>query len=219
MLGADDSGDESDLGEHTNGSKRMRVSVSGDDLVDSFTSEVEHGKKRGWVNKVLERRGPEGVDAQSSEDAGSSDGENKDEDDEEEDDEEDESIKDGEDDNSASLKDWEQDDDENLGTEFSLEGDEEPNEDEDVMEQNRHDRGKVKAVIEIKKTNSDLSAKHKSSTKQDSLPFTIEAPTCFEELSTLLENRSDEDVVEAVKRIRGYNAIGLKAENRKKMQV
>ena len=55
--------------------------------------------------------------------------------------------------------------------------------------------------------------------KKGELPYTIEAPKSFEEFSALLENYSDDQVVEAIRRIRTYNAIAVAAENRKKMQV
>ncbi|PPR95739.1 hypothetical protein GOBAR_AA24922 [Gossypium barbadense] len=61
------------------------------------------------------------------------------------------------------------------------------------------------------------SGKH-TSTKLD-IPFIIEAPKNLEELSSLLENRSNDDVIVIINRIRASNAIKLAAENRKKMQV
>ncbi|KAL2559181.1 Nop14-like protein [Forsythia ovata] len=45
------------------------------------------------------------------------------------------------------------------------------------------------------------------------------APKTYEEFSALLENCSDDQIVEAIRRIRTFNAISVAAENRKKMQV
>ncbi|KAL2940728.1 Nucleolar protein 14 [Bienertia sinuspersici] len=57
-----------------------------------------------------------------------------------------------------------------------------------------------------------------SSLKQE-LPFKINAPGNMEELLALFQDRSSDDIIEAIRRIRVYNAIALAAENRKKMQV
>ncbi|KAI3856548.1 hypothetical protein MKX03_028390 [Papaver bracteatum] len=55
--------------------------------------------------------------------------------------------------------------------------------------------------------------------EQDTLPFVIEAPKTFSELSKFLENRSDADIIEAINRIRACNGVRLAAENREKMQI
>ncbi|KVI05291.1 Nucleolar protein 14 [Cynara cardunculus var. scolymus] len=54
---------------------------------------------------------------------------------------------------------------------------------------------------------------------QGDLPYTIEAPKTMDDLSSLLENRSDSEIIEAIRRIRAFNAIKVAAENRKKIQV
>ncbi|KAL2905323.1 Nucleolar protein 14 [Bienertia sinuspersici] len=76
---------------------------------------------------------------------------------------------------------------------------------------------------EEKKTALQNSGKVKrdmilSSSLKQELPFKINAPGNMEELLALFQDRSSEDIIEAIRRIRVYNAIALAAEDRKKMQ-
>lgn len=51
------------------------------------------------------------------------------------------------------------------------------------------------------------------------LPFVIDAPKSLEEFKKLVDNRSVDDLLVVIQRIRTCNAIRLAAENRRKMQV
>ncbi|KAI3838559.1 hypothetical protein MKW92_014493 [Papaver armeniacum] len=95
----------------------------------------------------------------------------------------------------SSLKDWELSDD---SDDLSVD-----------LEEDNHADERNEAEPTIKQTTIE----------QDTLPFVIEAPTTFSELSKLLENRSDADIIEAINRIRACNGVRLAAENREKMQI
>ncbi|KAK9277046.1 hypothetical protein L1049_006585 [Liquidambar formosana] len=226
MLASDDSSDEeSDAPKDVKASTMRLRSISGDDLGDSFALDEEQGTKRGWVDEILERQDAEDLeseDGEASEDSESA----------EDDGDEEGPVKDNVGrENILSLKDWEQSDDDNLSTDLEEEegeeeGEEEHDDDDDEMEPKGHKKAKSSDAIEIKKQNRDsLDAKKvkanskQPSTRQDSVPFLIEAPNSLEEFLTLLENRSNDDIVAAINRIRVCNAISLKAENRKKIQV
>ncbi|KAK8486391.1 hypothetical protein V6N13_005204 [Hibiscus sabdariffa] len=218
MLATDYSSDEDGENAEKDSAQRPRA-ISGDDLGDSFALDEEPCSKKGWVDEILEREGDddsENEDEDASEDE--EDAEDTDEDEGSEEDDENECEK------SLSLKDWEQSDDDDVGTD--LDGDEENEEhdkaidDEDVEERGHNKSNKS----EHKKEDESVDAKRiKSGVKHTSteldIPFIIEAPKSLEELSSLLSNCSDDDVVVVINRIRASNAIKLAAENRKKMQV
>ncbi|MBA0727056.1 hypothetical protein Golax_002838, partial [Gossypium laxum] len=222
MLATDYSSDEDGENAEKDYAQRPRA-ISGDDLGDSFALDDEPGNKKGWVDEILERKDAndsEDEDEDDSEDLGSAEDTDEDEESEEEEEEDDEN----ECEKTLSLKDWEQSDDDNVGTD--LEEDEETDEhdeaigDEDVDKKSRNKTNKTelkKCVESVDAKKPKASGKH-TSTKSD-IPFIIEAPKNLEELSSLLENHSHDDVIVIINRIRASNAIKLAAENRKKMQV
>ncbi|GAB4829018.1 hypothetical protein Ancab_018675 [Ancistrocladus abbreviatus] len=213
MLATDDTSDEDDdAPDDKETSAQMQRPVSGDDLGDSFSLDEKPESKRGWVDEILERN-----DVDVSEDAASySDDSEGDEGDEEGTDE----ANMENDENSETLKDWEQSEDD-LVMDFGE--DEEGAEDEFQCEEMEHRSNEIAdAAKEIKRGIIDLhSEKTKSDSKQhlsrkQDLPYVICAPSSMEELTSLFENRSNEDIVEAIRRIRFCNPI---KENWKKMQV
>ncbi|CAN0896225.1 Nucleolar protein 14 [Linum grandiflorum] len=205
MSKAKDSSDEDDSDTERPLNKRHH-SVSGDDLGDSF-SVPEPGTRKGWVDEILEREeAEESEDEENDASEDSESGEEEDEGSEEESEEED--VAHGK---VQSLKDWEQSDDENVNTD--LEDDDDDNDDEkDVTEMG--DQKKVK-IGKVDKETQDVK---KKKAMQSDLPFLIEAPKTMEELSALVETRSNADIIVIINRIRASNAIKLAAENRKKMQ-
>ncbi|KAL5728623.1 hypothetical protein ACHQM5_001688 [Ranunculus cassubicifolius] len=223
MRGKDVSSDDEDNDTEVPSAKKLR-SVSGDDLGDSFSLDEELGSRKGWVDAILERDANDIDDEEegSSEDS-ESDGDESDED------------GDGSEDHGKlrkkiSLKDWEQSDDDELSTDLEdddEEDDEESEEEEDMDRKTKgKERKKAKEATDIKVKKADTSSAGKTKVngkltqgQDDALPFIIEAPTSLEELSSLLDKRSDLEVAEAINRIRVCNAISLVAENRKKMQV
>ncbi|KAF9624425.1 hypothetical protein IFM89_011433 [Coptis chinensis] len=226
MHGNDDSSDEDGDPEDVNkvSAKKLR-SISGDDLGDSFSFDEKSEIRKGWVDEILQRDADNIDDEEdgSSEDS-ESDGEaSNDEEGLEDNDEPGKTI---------SLKDWEQSDDERLNTDLEDEeedrGEEEDDDDEDERGIKGKDMQEAKEILSKKFKNrkaDPLSAvKPKAIGKEaqgrdDALPFVIEVPNCLSELCSLLEGRSDSEVLEAINRIRVYHAISLAAENRKKMQV
>ncbi|KAK4423666.1 Nucleolar protein 14 [Sesamum alatum] len=234
MVAADDSSNEdanSSEEDDDESSKQIRH-ISGDDLGDSFSHEAK-STKVGWIDEILRRKNASEVDIDDAAGSGESeedDDDDDDDDDEDEDEDEDEeegSDRDQDENNKAqSLKDWEQSDDDNIET--NLEEEEEDDDDDDEGEGDdgivkRLDMVDQKKISESKGKQKDNAgvAKVKTYVKEDldkkeELPYTIEAPKNFEEFSALLENRSDDQILEAIKRIRTYNAITIAAENRKK---
>ncbi|XWS23062.1 hypothetical protein CRYUN_Cryun29cG0089400 [Craigia yunnanensis] len=206
MLVADYSSDEDGENVEKDSAQRPR-SISGDDLGDSFALDEEPVSKKGWVDEILERK-----DADDSENEDSESAEHTGEDEGSEEDDDDECEK------TLSLKDWEQSDDDDLGTDLDEDKEDEEHDDaigdEDVERRGRKKSNETE-LVEAKKIKS--SVKH-TSTKPD-IPFIIEAPRSLEELSSLLENCYNGDVVVIINRIRASNAIKLAAENRKKIQV
>ena len=59
----------------------------------------------------------------------------------------------------------------------------------------------------------------KPQVKDGSIPFVIDAPNDLKDLSSLLDGRSEAEIIEIISRIRTCNSIRLAAENRRKMQV
>ncbi|XP_075522216.1 uncharacterized protein LOC142555294 isoform X2 [Primulina tabacum] len=213
---------DADTSEDDEESAKRPKHISGDDLGDSFSHDVKSKPKVGWIDEVL-RKG-------NSRDLESGDGTSS----EESEDDDDEGSEEGSDNNhdkdeqSQSLKDWEQSDDENIDTNF--EDDEEAESEDDDNEE--EDEGTPVDIVDQKKASEsrveqnigssirEVRANFKEDLHQQvELPYTIEAPKNFEELCALLENRSDEQIMEAIRRIRTFNAISVAAENRKKMQV
>ncbi|GJN18624.1 hypothetical protein PR202_gb05800 [Eleusine coracana subsp. coracana] len=213
MLGTADSSDEDDDDEDDHHMKRGNSKpISGDDLGDSFTLDESTGKKKGWVDEIYEREG-----RQIGDDAAGSDGESEDEhvsndeaDDDDDDDEEDHDEEDSSDNDfgNMSATDWEQSDDD----EVDLREDEM----EDLGEKEQKINGKVvKKGSHTSKGESD----EKPPIKDGSLPFVIDAPKNLKDLSSLLDGRSETEIIEIISRIRTCNSIRLAAENRRKMQV
>lgn len=200
----DDESDVDDFKERTE--KKMKF-ISGDDLGDSFFSDEEQEKK-GWVDEVLERREEESEDGEF--DDGSSASE------ETEEDENDSDI--GE---RLIEQDWEQSDDE-----YNIDNKQQREMLDESGEGALKKRLKDKKEKEFRNQKSD-KAKEKNATIQmtvaaekiETLPYVINAPSNLRELRSLLDNRSDDQIVEAICRIRACNAISLAVENRHKMQV
>lgn len=194
MLDNEVSDDDEGNADDSNGrrGKRMKV-LSGDDLGDSFFSDEEEGKK-GWVDEVLARREEESEEGES--DDGSSASE------ETEEDENDSDIREG-----LIEQDWEQSD-----NEYN-------NDDEQQKEMlDELDEEALKKRPKPKEKNASIQ-KTVAADKIESLPYVINAPSNLKELRSLLDNRSDDQIVEAIRRIRACNAVSLAAENRHKMQV
>lgn len=215
MFAIDDSSDEgSDGGEdnHKQASKNFRA-VSGDDLGDSLSIDESIANKSGWVDDIYENQDVDDDDQNEtdSEGSGSSDQEGIDED-VDDSDENEATVNDFR--SMSTMKDWEQSDDDDL----DLDGEEAEDADEKDTDINNK--------MSIDMQNQDSLKSHKSNAVykptpigEDALPFVIEAPNNLTELCSLLDNRSDTEVLEAINRIRACNSIRLAAENRKKMQV
>lgn len=222
MLAPEDASDE-DIDDSDKPSTKGLRSISGDALVDSFSFEEERRTKKGWVDEILERRNENNSDSEADDSSGDSDSAEDDSDEEGSDEDDDE----GE--NKLSLKDWEQSDDDHIGTD--LEDDEEEGEEEEddanEKEMGSRDQKKAKKSDSVEITNKDGDSLHAKKTKADGktvstrpdLPYLIEAPKSLEELCALLDNCSNTEVILIISRIRASNAIKLAAENRKKMQV
>ncbi|CAN1152348.1 Nucleolar protein 14 [Linum perenne] len=215
MVAAKDSSDEDDSDTERPLNKRHRT-VSGDDLGDSF-SVPEPGTRKGWVDEILEREeAEESEDEENDDSEGSKSGEDEDEGSEEESEED---ITNGK---VQSLKDWEHSDDENLDTDLEEDDDGDEKEVTELIDQKR---SKKNVATEVGKMDKETQLAKKSKTVSDrrsmesDLPFLIEAPKTMEELSALVETRSNADIIVIINRIRASNAIKLAAENRKKMQM
>ncbi|XP_012082545.1 nucleolar protein 14 isoform X2 [Jatropha curcas] len=232
MFSTNDSSDEENDDIEKPSTQRPR-SVSGDDLGDSFSLQEEPKPTKGWVDEILERRDAdesESEDDNSSENSGSAedegDNEGSDEDagDNEGSDGDDSDKENDESKNILSLKDWEQSDDDKLGTDLQDEEDEyNENLDDDTEEADvrGHKKSKKNDDVETRErdTESLVAKKIKQRSTEPDIPFLIEAPKSFQELCALLENCSNSNVITVINRIRASNAIKLAAENRKKMQV
>nr|XP_043626286.1 nucleolar protein 14 isoform X2 [Erigeron canadensis] len=212
MHAADDTSDEDndDDDQEKTASKKLKTSISGDDLGDSFADE-EPKTKLAWIQQMLRKENEVDVSSEDSSD------------DDDDGDEEEEEDGEGEDDEAEkddlasevprSLKDWEQSDD-----------DDDEDDDTDLEEKaGEDDEVKPKDHKKVIRTNKDSEKKDASvkvpETLQGELPYTIEAPKTMDDLSLLLDNRSDDEIIEAIRRIRAFNAIKIAAENRKKIQV
>ncbi|XVF03153.1 hypothetical protein REPUB_Repub04eG0236300 [Reevesia pubescens] len=218
MLATDYSSDKDGENVEKDSAQRPR-SISGDDLGDSFALDEDPGSKKGWVDEILERKDAddsENEDDDASEDSETAEDTGEDEGSEEDDDDEREKT--------LSLKDWEQSDDDDLGTDLD-EDEEEEEHDDAIGDKDVEQRDRFKSNgTELRKDVESVDAKKiKSSVKHTStkpdIPYIIEAPRTLEELSSILENFSNGDVIEIINCIRKSNAIKLAAENWKKMQV
>lgn len=197
MLGTADSSDEDDDNEDD---KHMKLGnskpISGDDLGDSFSLDESIGKKKGWVDEIYEREGRKIGDDENAGDDGADD---------EEDSEEDSSENDF---GNMSARDWEQSDDDEVDV-----GDDEM---EDFKEKGQEINGKV---VNNDAHNLKGESNVKPQVKDGSIPFVIDAPNDLKDLSSLLDGRSEAEIIEIISRIRTCNSIKLAAENRRKMQV
>ncbi|KAH0643386.1 hypothetical protein KY289_034360 [Solanum tuberosum] len=218
MAAAADDGSEEDGNASDDDSKLIKDprTISGDDLGDDL--EEAPRTKLGWIAEILRKKESEleGEDAASTGDSES-----------EEDDGEDEGSDDGEDEESdgsdeeqgktQTIKDWEQSDDDVIDTEEEDDDEGSGDDAKKVMKIKDHKqvavKGKEVGTLQTKKEKKTV--KH----QQSELPYTIEAPKTLEEFTSLIDNCSDDQVIEAIKRIRAFNAITVAAENKKKMQV
>ncbi|KAF1866613.1 hypothetical protein Lal_00017997 [Lupinus albus] len=224
MTAAEDSSDEDEDNEDLDKtSKQKPRSLSGDDLGDSFSVNEETMTKKGWIDRILERKDEE---ESSSEDDDGDDLESSEDADEGSDEDLNEPEKD------LSLKDWEQSDDDYIHTDSEDEEDNDEGKEraaEERDEKKRSDVGihkkakKNDNVESIKGDKDSLDAKKTSvggtQSKELDIPYIIEAPKTFEELCSLLDNCSNSDMILIINRIRKSNPITLAAENRKKIQV
>ncbi|XP_019443703.1 PREDICTED: nucleolar protein 14 [Lupinus angustifolius] len=224
MTAAEDSSDEDEDLEKT--SKQKPMSLSGDDLGDSFSVNEETMTKKGWIDKILERKDEEESSSEDGEDDEGDDLESSEDADEGSDEDLNEPEKD------LSLKDWEQSDDDYIRTESEDEEDNDEGKEraaEELDEKKRSDDGIQKKAkkndnVESRKGDKDsLDAKKTSvggtQSKELDIPYIIEAPKTFEELCSLLDNCSNSDTILIINRIRKSNPITLAVENRKKIQV
>jgi nucleolar protein 14 len=210
MTGTAESSDEDD--DDNEGGHHMKADnsnpISGDDLGDSFSVDKSAKRKKGWVEEIYEKEGRKiGEDVASGDEGSSDGGEDEDEDDDEDaGDEEDSSDNDF---GNMPARDWEQSDDDEIAVE--------EDENDDVKE-----RGQV-TEDKLLKTNTH-NLKKVSNAKQppykdEDLPFVIEAPNNLQDLFSLVDGRSETEIIEIISRIRTCNSIRLTAENRKKLQV
>lgn len=217
MLGTDDSSDEEDDGTtaYEDATGKTVRSISGDDLGDSFSLDEEPNAKKGWIDEILERN-----DANSESEGGESS-----------DDDDDEGKGKGYVDHERTplfLNDWEQSDDDNLTADEDEEEEGDGEEDDDGGEvrlesckkAKQRDTGDIgeRDTISLESEKAKENDPHLS-TRHEVLPYIIDAPRTFKELSALLDTLSSAEILEAISRIRSSNAIRLAAENRKKMQV
>lgn len=222
MAAADDSSNEdgnSSGDDDDDESSKPVKHISGDDLGDSFSNNAKLKTKAVWIDDILGKKSA--IDTEKEDASSSGDDDDEDDDDEDEDEEEAEGSDEdnGEFKKAQSLKDWEQSDDDDVETNLEDEEDDGDDGEEEDEDEDDDDVRVDKKILE-----SRGKQKVKTSDKDDvhqnkELPYTIEAPKDFEEFSALLENRSNDQIVEAIRRIRTFNAIAVAAENRKKMQV
>ncbi|KAL8531509.1 hypothetical protein ACS0TY_008195 [Phlomoides rotata] len=233
MAAADDSSSEegNSSGDDDESLKPIKH-ISGDDLGDSFSNDAKLKTKAVWIDDILGKENATGTEREDASSSGESENDD-DDDDEEEEEAEGSDEDDGEYKKAQSLKDWEQSDDDNIETNLE---DEEEDSDEDDDDDDDHvggdgtgkqvDKVDKKKIFESRGKQNDGAGSHRVKTsvkdvvhQKGELPYTIEAPKDFEEFSALLENRSNDQILEAIRRIRTFNAIAVAAENRKKMQV
>lgn len=215
MLAQDNSSDEED-DDAENASVQKQKSISGDDLGDSFTLDDEHRHKKGWVDKILERKDASDTESEddSAEDSDSSqEDEDGDSDGESEEDDSTRGMK-------QCLKDWEQSDDDILDTDSEEDGEASKGEKE---KEGPKETNKSAISKSSKSDGSSEDAKKlvKDTKRQNKpeLPYIIEAPVSFDEFLSLLADCSNSDIILIIGRIRASNAIQLTEKNLEKMQV
>ncbi|MCD7445924.1 hypothetical protein HAX54_024624 [Datura stramonium] len=226
MAASDDESDEDGNASDDN-SKLVKDprTISGDDLGDDL-EEVPR-TKLGWIGEILRRKESE-LESEDAASTGDSESEEDDGEDEGSDDGEDEGSDDGEDEGSddgedeeqgktQTIKDWEQSDDDIIDTDVEDDAEDSGDDAKKVMKIKDH----KEVVVKGKEIGTLPTKKEKTSVKhqQSELPYTIEAPQNLEEFTSLIDNCSDDQVIEAIRRIRAFNAITFAAENKKKMQV
>lgn len=208
-VGSEDSDlEETDPAQVPREAKWKRSQVSGDDLGENFLMSDDQPKK-GWVDEVLARNNDEEEDSTNEED-----------DDTSMDEDCISGQSSGDDGENGDLSNSDREVSEERGLDASWE---ESNEDNMInssgnsLSQNlvKGVEGKKRDVESLVEAARDF--KHSSSGSQ--LPFVIEAPKSLEELKSLVDNRSIDDLLVAIQRIRTCNSIRLAAENRRKMQV
>ncbi|CAL9761726.1 unnamed protein product [Musa acuminata subsp. burmannicoides] len=213
MLATDDSTDEGSDDDNVEIQNSASIKIrptSGDDLGDSFSIADDVTGKKGWIDGIYEQND---ADNQDESDSSSQDSEG------DEDNEGDGDGKDGSGDehvNISTMKDWEQSDDDDDGLNMDSE------ETENIDEKEVAIGDKLSLDLHEVKTSSSHemnAAGNLAPAKEKELPYVIEAPKNLTELCSLLDSRSDDEVVEIINRIRAYNSIRLAAENRKKMQI
>lgn len=206
MLATDDSTDEGSDDDNVEIQNSASIKIrptSGDDLGDSFSIADDVTGKKGWIDGIYEQND---ADNQDESDSSSQDSEG----DEDNEGDGDEHV------NISTMKDWEQSDDDDDG--LNMDGEETENIDEkevaigDKLTLDLHE-------VKTSSSHEMNAAGNLAPAKEKELPYVIEAPKNLTELCSLLDSRSDDEVVEIINRIRAYNSIRLAAENRKKMQV
>lgn len=209
MIARDESSDEEgDGSEDADGLAKRLKSMSGDDLGDSFSIGEDRNAKLGWIQEMLRRENEDDIE---NADATTDDSEgDEDEDEDEEEDEDEDGL-----DTKNALKDWEQSDEDELDTDLE----EDEGEDDDQVKTKDKEYKKQEMHTKSSDMKNIEPNDNKYSSKPGDLPYTIEAPTSLEEFTSLVGECSDDEIVEAIKRIRTFNAISITAENRKKMQV
>ncbi|GAB2262460.1 hypothetical protein Droror1_Dr00003457 [Drosera rotundifolia] len=198
----DSSGEEDDAPEDHRAALAQRSRpVSGDDLGDSFSLDEKVERGKGWVDEILGRE-----NIHDSEDGTNSD-------DSESDEQDSDGTDDENDENAGTLKEWEQDDDD-LGADVEV--DEE--EDEKRLEGMNGDcQEMIDASVKHRGGKADiLSIPREIKTQLKELPSKLGVPSGMDELRLLLENRSNEEIIEAIRQIRVQTPI---KENRKKIQA
>lgn len=215
MVAADDSGDEDSDDPKDDLSTKCSRSISGDDLGDSFTVDEDRKKKLRWIDLMLQKTSEETDSEDASATSDDSDSTNDDDEDTKDEGSEEEEADENDDipNEAQGLKDWEQSDD-----------DVDIAKDQGCGDANL-DAEDHKAVLPTKGGQLELLAdkvkvgNHHPAKPDDDLPYTIEAPKTLEEFNSLVDNRSNDQIVESIRRIRTFNAIAVAAENRKKLQV
>ncbi|KAL6599524.1 hypothetical protein ACP70R_045661 [Stipagrostis hirtigluma subsp. patula] len=211
-----DSSDEDDEEEDDNHVKLDKSKpISGDDLGDSFTFDESMKKKKGWVDEIFEKEGRKiGDDAAESDDEESdaehvSDDEADDDDDEDDDEDAGDEVDSSDNDfGNMSARDWEQSDDDEVDVR------------EDEMEDfQEKEKDSIRKVVNNNAQTLKRESDAKPLAKDGDLPFVIDAPNNLKDLSSLLDGRSETEIMEIIRRIRTCNSIRLAAENRRKMQV
>lgn len=237
MTGEDASDEEGEEGEEEGGGRRKRVKrrePSGDDLEDNVVVEEEYGEK-GWVYDVLGRRDEEGEEEGEEEDEDEDEDEDESGEEEEEGEEggegeegdEDEEESEEEEGGGRDLEeaDWEQSDEElegGKGEEKKIETRQESKNsvpEEGVGEREKGDRKIGKKVSWKEEAQVDGKEREEREKAAKELPYVLEAPQTLMELRNIVDNREIAELSEAIRRIRTFNAVGLAAENRRKMQV